>query len=956
LDPQTDMKEVGVSLEYEPQTLTKVGVNSDCVLVSECELTFTAEDWNTLQNINLFADPRNENRCCPITFTILSGDAWLVGNTRTSYVCKQSEPPSSASSWGDPHFLTFDRIRHDFYDVGDFYLVRQRNSEFILQARQDTCAAASCNYGAAVRFRSVVFYVYLSRAGVPSTHLVGDPSSEGVTITSTGSSFTFKTLVGITVSIRVGLWEERNIYYLGVSTRAAATYKQQLLGLYGYYDGDPSNDFMKPDETISPTPGPFHQSWRVGASENLFLNPLAPIPPLNPLPDLTGNLTRQECHSTLPEDDPDDITEKLKSNSTDPPSISNETIPFNPNYTEPTCEITDPVLLSEAKASCDPPFNSSEADCCRQIGISPDEYYATCMCDYKLVGGGDFTYDSVESFFQECQTEAIIQEATCETCPSGCNGNGDCNQGECTCSEGFQGESCDEDWNPPPNTTDITPDDGGKGCTLDVTISGVNFYGTNLSCVFSGTVVPAVKISNFEVKCPLPVPEEGTTMYQVYVSRAGVLSANFQTFTFYESCCENPCLNGASCIGEPNDPDYTCSCAPGFTGEACEEPDDCASNTCQNGATCNDGEGSFTCSCAPGFSGDSCETEEDECESNPCQHGATCVDEVGGYTCECPTGYTGTNCQIPPPFECHEVKLNLLCYERNNGLTTACYNVTAKENPFCSLYNVTLETDCSQQIVSTSPSANIQGSSITWDLQIAPGTTVEVCMDISGVTDSEIFTFQTTGNSSLSGPIGAPSCQVDECQSDPCQNGGTCTDLLGDYSCECKEPFIGKDCETDTTPPPAECGNVTLSTYCFDVETYITTFCYHVQTHHHFSCSLDSLIVSTDCTVLRSSNPTGQFFETEPSTGLTGFRFTANLPPSSNEELCLEFNGIVHGDFQPFTLLFAEAVSGIIETPHCLVDECDPSPCMNGGSCIDGINTFSCDCPSSFYGPTCELQ
>ena len=38
-------------------------------------------------------------------------------------------------------------------------------------------------------------------------------------------------------------------------------------------------------------------------------------------------------------------------------------------------------------------------------------------------------------------------------------------------------------------------------------------------------------------------------------------------------------------------------------------------------------------------------TEINECNSNPCQNGATCNDHFNTYNCTCVPGYTGTNCE-----------------------------------------------------------------------------------------------------------------------------------------------------------------------------------------------------------------------------------------------------------------------------------------------------------------------
>ena len=35
------------------------------------------------------------------------------------------------------------------------------------------------------------------------------------------------------------------------------------------------------------------------------------------------------------------------------------------------------------------------------------------------------------------------------------------------------------------------------------------------------------------------------------------------------------------------------------------------------------------------------------------------------------------------------------------------------------------------------------------------------------------------------------------------------------------------------------------------------------------------------------------------------------------------------------------------------IDECTSSPCVNGGSCEDGVNLFICHCPDGYDGATC---
>ena len=66
------------------------------------------------------------------------------------------------------------------------------------------------------------------------------------------------------------------------------------------------------------------------------------------------------------------------------------------------------------------------------------------------------------------------------------------------------------------------------------------------------------------------------------------------------------------------------------------------------------------------------------------------------------------------------------------------------------------------------------------------------------------------------------SCEVDvdECESNPCQNNATCDNLIGRYECNCTEDFVGVDCQN---PRLVTCANVPcLRGQCSDVYDPVT--------------------------------------------------------------------------------------------------------------------------------------
>ena len=54
---------------------------------------------------------------------------------------------------------------------------------------------------------------------------------------------------------------------------------------------------------------------------------------------------------------------------------------------------------------------------------------------------------------------------------------------------------------------------------------------------------------------------------------------------------------------------------------------------------------------------------------------------------------------------------------------------------------------------------------------------------------SKIFIFVSLWNAFLL-------IDINECESNPCENGGTCTDMEDGYMCACESGFTGADCQT----------------------------------------------------------------------------------------------------------------------------------------------------------------
>uniref|UniRef100_A0A672LUY0 Slit homolog 1 protein n=1 Tax=Sinocyclocheilus grahami TaxID=75366 RepID=A0A672LUY0_SINGR len=238
----------------------------------------------------------------------------------------------------------------------------------------------------------------------------------------------------------------------------------------------------------------------------------------------------------------------------------------------------------------------------------------------------------------ECQGEvdtAVL--AKCNPCMSKpCLNHGSCEADQtdgyrCRCSEGFKGKNCETAL----NTCVSEPCKNGGACHM----SGEEDEDFSCSCA-----------AGFE----------GPTCD-----------------TDIDECKDNDCQNGATCIDGINN--YTCLCAPFYTGEMCEDMEDMCASTrspCKHQSTCFITVTSPKCICAPGYVGDDCSVNYDDCKEHRCQNGAQCVDEVNGYFCVCPEGYSGQLCEVLSTLrslcDLADCQNNAPCVERGGHALCQC--------------------------------------------------------------------------------------------------------------------------------------------------------------------------------------------------------------------------------------------------------------------------------------------
>ena len=156
-----------------------------------------------------------------------------------------------------------------------------------------------------------------------------------------------------------------------------------------------------------------------------------------------------------------------------------------------------------------------------------------------------------------------------------------------------------------------------------------------------------------------------------------------------------------------------------------------------------------------------------------------------------------------------------------------------------------------------------------------------------------------------------PVCDVDidECDPNPCQNRGNCTDLINDYICTCATGYTGKSCSVNIDDcGPNSCLN---GGSCIDKVNSYTCNCV---------------------------------------AGFTGAKCETNIDECSNDP-CQNGGSCTDG-INNYTCTCMAGYNG--KNCESDIDECSSNPCQNGGTCTDQINGYTCACRPIYTGPECS--
>ncbi|XP_022803614.1 uncharacterized protein LOC111340956 [Stylophora pistillata] len=191
--------------------------------------------------------------------------------------------------------------------------------------------------------------------------------------------------------------------------------------------------------------------------------------------------------------------------------------------------------------------------------------------------------------------------------------------------------------------------------------------------------------------------------------------------------------------------------------------------------------------------------------------------------------------------------------------------------------------------------------------------------------------------------------EINECESDPCRNNSTCTDLIGDYLCSCISGYTGKQCQTNMD----ECRDQPCfnNGTCHDLINNYTCTC--ARGFRGLNCEYDiNECDSSPCANNASCQnlPGGYKCHCEPG-------YTGTLCDTDIDDCLIsacQNGGTCRDGIDNYECVCAWGFQG--DNCEENIDDCAGNPCHNGGQCLDGVGSHQCTCLKGFTGSSCDID